>query len=382
MPTLRKMANDKTQPAATKPAPKELGKPITLDRQAGVMRFTSDGRLLAVGTYDAGVRLFDASATTGELKELPVIRGHHHGFVDALATAKLGETSCLFTADTWGRLTCWDVTKELAQKWSREKAHDGWIRQLALGAGTSAAQSPGIAMPGLWAGGAKLASCGRDGIVRVWNAADGKLLHELKEHGEDVYAVAFHPDGTLISGDLKGVVRQWDLKAGKTFRQFDASVLHKLDRIQDVGGARVLTFSRDGAFLYVAGATPKTGGFVECSPRILRFDWKTGKQDLDMPLGEPKDGFVYELIEHADGYLIAVTSGQPGNGKLLLLKPGEKEPLFATTKMQNCHALALHPDGKRIAVAATVGGSNGNGRQLKDGKYPGNSSPIHVWTLA
>ena len=365
MPTLRKMANDKTQPAAAKPAPKELGKPIALDRQAGVMRFSAEGKLLAVGAYDASVRLFDASPANGELEELPAIRGHHHGYVDALAMAKVGGTPCLFTADTWGRLTCWDVTKEPAQKWSHEKAHDGWIRQLAVSLDAT-----------------KLASCGRDGIVRVWNTADGKLLHELKEHGEDVYAVAFHSDGTLVSGDLKGVVRHWDLKSGKTVRQFDASVLHKLDRIQDVGGARVLTFSRDGAFLYVAGATPKTGGFVECSPRILRFDWKTGKQDFEWLLGEPKDGFVYELIEHADGYFIAITSGQPGNGKLLLLKPGEKEPLFATTKMQNCHALALHPDGRRIAVAATTSGSNGNGRQLKEGKYPGNASPIHLWALA
>ncbi len=357
------MANDAKQTAG-KPLPKELGKPITLDRQAGAMRFTNDGKLLAVGGYDATVRLWDASAVNGELKELPAIRGHHRGWVDALAVGRVSNSSCLFSADTWGRLTCWTLDNTPAAKWTNERAHDGWIRQLAM--------SPD---------GTTLASCGRDGIVRVWNAADGKPLIELKEHAEDVYAVAFHPDGTLISGDLKGVVRQWDLKANKTARTFDAAVLHKLDRIQDVGGARVLTFSRDGAHLYVAGATPKTGGFVECSPRVLRFNWKTGKQDFEWMLGEPKDGFVYELIELPDGHLAAVTSGQPGNGKLLLLKPGEKEPVFATTKMQNCHALALHPDGKRFAVAATVGGSNGNGRQLKDGKYPGNSSPIHLWTL-
>ncbi len=46
-------------------------------------------------------------------------------------------------------------------------------------------------------------------------------------------------------------------------------------------------------------------------------------------------------------------------------------------KMLNAHALAMHPDGKRFAVAATNGGSNGNGRKLgKDGEYENNVSPL------
>ncbi len=49
--------------------------------------------------------------------------------------------------------------------------------------------------------------------------------------------------------------------------------------------------------------------------------------------------------------------------------------------MPNCHSLALHADGRRLAVAATSANSNGNGRLLRNGDNPGNSSPIHVFRL-
>jgi hypothetical protein len=49
--------------------------------------------------------------------------------------------------------------------------------------------------------------------------------------------------------------------------------------------------------------------------------------------------------------------------------------------MANCHSLAVHPDGKRLVVAATNAGSNGNGRP-KDKEYLGNWSPLHVWSLS
>jgi sugar lactone lactonase YvrE len=76
-----------------------------------------------------------------------------------------------------------------------------------------------------------------------------------------------------------------------------------------------------------------------------------------------------------------ITFGTPGQGQLLYLKPGDDKPFF-TKKLTNPHSLAWHPDGKRLAIAATNAGSNGNGRPLdKDGKYKGNSSPIHLFAL-
>ena len=77
-----------------------------------------------------------------------------------------------------------------------------------------------------------------------------------------------------------------------------------------------------------------------------------------------------------------MTSGQPGNGKVLFLRPGEKEPFFTHTNVANCHSVTLHPDHKRFAVAAMNKASNGNGRpKTADGSYPGNTSPVHLFEI-
>lgn len=360
-------------PQPAKPAPKELGKPALTAQQIGCLRFSPCGNLLAAGDYDAKVQLWRVGES--DLVPLPAIAGQHNGYIDALAFAP--KESMLITGDTWGRMSCWDYSTWLNEtppaaeaikpRWTHDAAHDGFIRQIAV--------SPD---------GKHLATCGRDQMVRLWSP-EGKVRHELKEHREDVYSVAFSPDSSMIaSGDLKGNIRIHTVADGKPVKQIDATSLYKLDRIQDIGGARVLCFSRDGLSLYCGGALPKGGGFVEATPKLLRFDFNSGKLEQEWTLGEPPHGFIYEIIEHNSGQLMLITSGQPGQGKFMLLNPADKEPAFVTTKMANCHAMTLHPDGLRFAIAATNGGSNANGRDrsLKNGVYTGNHSPIHLWTMA
>jgi len=90
---------------------------------------------------------------------------------------------------------------------------------------------------------------------------------------------------------------------------------------------------------------------------------------------------VLDVAQHPDGYFILVTSGQPGNGKVMVLRPGEKEP-FSTTAIANCHSVTLHPDAKRFAVVSMNKSSAGNGRpKTADGTYPSNNSPVHLFEL-
>jgi len=352
--------------------PKEVGKPTLTSQQIGCLRFSPCGQLLAAGDYNGYVQLWRVS--DAGLAAVPPLTGKHNGFVDAIAFAP--KEQLLFTADTWGRLSCWDyalwlkddapAADAIKPRWSIDAAHDGYIRSVLVSAD-----------------GKHLATCGRDQIVRLWST-DGKLKFELKEHREDVYALAFSPDSLLVaSGNLKGAIHLHTAQDGKHQKQLDATSLYKYDRIQDVGGARVLTFARDGQSLYCGGAMPSGGGFVQATPKLLRFDCKTGKLEKEWTLGDPAHGFVYEIIEHTTGELLLITSGQPGQGRFMLLNPDEKEPGFINTKMANCHAMTLHPGGHRIAIAATNGGSNANGRDsaLKNGEYTGNHSPIHLWDL-
>ena len=338
--------------------PKEV-KALTLDRQVSALRFSPCGKVLAAGASDGTVRRWDA--TSDAFTPLPSLIGHN-GWVQALAFHPDGKR--VFTADTWGRLNCWPYAeKEPKPLWSAAQAHDGWVRCLAVSAD------------------GRLASCGRDRLIRLWSD-DGKEQREWSA-GEDTYAISFSPDGkSLVTGDLRGVVKIWDAATGKSVREMDARGLYLLDRLQDVGGVRCFAFDRTGTTLAVGGSRPKTGAFVEGVPVLLLFDWTTGKLKATLKGANDNEGFALDAHFHADGFVMAVTSGQPGQGKFFFQRPEDAQPFFITTKMANCHALAVHPNGRRLAISATNANSNGNGRRLGPNKeYPGNWSPIHIWDM-
>ena len=193
-------------------------------------------------------------------------------------------------------------------------------------------------------------------------------------------SIAFHPDGkSIVSGDAKGVIRQWDLKSAKAGREFDGRNLHFKDRIQDVGGVRCFAFDSAGSTLFAGGSQPKTGGFVQGVLALLGFDWSTGKATTTHVGTNDAEGYILDLAWHPAGFVMGVSSGQPGQGKLFFHRPEDAQPFF-TSPLPNAHSLAVHPGGKRLAVAATNANSAGNGRQIGKGKeYPGNFSPLHVF---
>ncbi|MBW3540468.1 MAG: hypothetical protein KY476_09365 [Planctomycetes bacterium] len=354
------------------------------DFQVTAARFSPCGRFLIGAGFDAKLHRWrvpeaapaepaaaeaeknpDKNAQQPTLEALAPIAGHN-GWVTSLAFHPDRER--LFSVDSWGRLACWKYADEAPQPlWQVEAAHAGFIRDVAV--------SPD---------GSKLASCGRDGFIRLWATADGAKQAELAGHNEDVHSVRFHPaEAALVSGDLKGAVIHWDLSTGKLARRFDAAELYALSRDQEVGGAKCLRFSPDGMTLAAAGTRPKNGGTVQGTPLLVLFDWKTGQVAKKLEFGATSDVYVFDLEFHPAGFLMVVTCGGPGNGKFLYQRIDDKEPFFVTTQMANCQSLSVHPDGRRIAVAATNRGSNGNGRPLdKDGNYLGNTSPIHVFEMA
>jgi WD40 repeat protein len=48
-------------------------------------------------------------------------------------------------------------------------------------------------------------------VTRVWTLADAKLVRELRGHFFAVKAVAFMPDGRLVSGSEDDNARVWSL---------------------------------------------------------------------------------------------------------------------------------------------------------------------------
>ncbi len=377
------------KPAAAFVPPKEL-KMFPNDRQLCVARFSPCGNYLAAGAMEGTVRRWKVvekpkAAVDVELPDeskkkpapknakkveespvdlvpLPHLTGFN-GWVQNIAFHP--KDKVIFVADTWGKLAAVAYEGDAPKPaWENAAAHDGWIRRLAISAD-----------------GQHLATCGRDQFVRIWTTA-GKLVAEHRAE-EEVFAVSFAPAGKLVAfGDLKGRVKTWDFGTKQVVRDFDASVLFHLSRLQDVCGLRVVTFIDGGKSLLVGGCEPAGGGFLEGAPVLVKFDTATGKKQTEWKFGAAKDGFVLDVAAHPAGYLILVTSGQPGSGKIMFLRPGEKEPFFTHTALANCHSIALHPDGRRFTVSAMKGGSNGNGRpKTADGSYPSNTSPVHLFEI-
>jgi WD40 repeat protein len=58
-----------------------------------------------------------------------------------------------------------------------------------------------------------LISGGQDGTIRIWNMESGSQVHELRGHSDCVYCLALSPDGNyLASGDSQGHIGIWDAR--------------------------------------------------------------------------------------------------------------------------------------------------------------------------
>lgn len=341
--------------------PKETGS-VDTTRQLCWIRFSHDGKRLLGGGYDALIRRWNL--VDEELTEIDPIDGFH-GWVQAFAQHP--EEPSLFAADSWGRLACFDDSAEVTvPKWDLPSAHDGWIRTMSISHD-----------------GKQLATAGNDHHIRLFDTADGTLLHEVEAGDDDIFSVAIHPDGkSVVSGDLFCTLKAWNPVSGECTRELDARKMHFYDRDQDVCGLRSLRFLDEGRTLLAAGAEPTEAGRGHGVPVLYFYDWDSGELTKRLEQGDSNDGFIADLVTHPSGFFMSVTTGQPGKGKLIFHRRDEEKPFFEYTKMSNTHSIALQADGHKFFVAATNRNSQGNGAVSdKEGNYLGNFSPLHLFTF-
>ena len=192
----------------------------------------------------------------------------HDSYVTGLALA--GTT--LVSGGYDGRLIWWDI--ETRSQVRAVDAHAKWIRNVAA--------SPD---------GSIVASVADDMVCRLWDAATGKLLHELRGHAEQtphhfpsmLFACAFSPDGRhLATGDKVGHIVVWDVESGSRSATLEAPVMYTWDPVQrrhSIGGIRSLAFSPDGKQLAVGGIG-KIGNIdhLDGKARVEVFDWQKGER--------------------------------------------------------------------------------------------------------
>lgn len=118
----------------------------------------------------------------------------------------------------------------------------------------------------------------QDGIsVRLWNADNGKLIHEWEAHFDNLAVARFNRDDTyLLTASKDHSVRIWDTASGKELRNFDLGL-----------SVKTMAYSPDEKTILVS--TKKgTSNFSKNrknppKPCMKLFDAQTGKLLLDVP---------------------------------------------------------------------------------------------------
>ena len=269
-----------------------------------------------------------------ETGKATVLAGHQ-SWVRGMSFSKDGAT--LVTVDYAGRLLWWDATAEQPKPTRTVDAHRGWAR------GVDVHRERDL-----------LATVGNDHLVKLWSLQSGEPLGVLEGHESHIYCVLFHPDGeSLVSADLKGVIRHWEIDSGKLVRKLDASAIHKYDGgfRADCGGVRGMAFRADGGHLACAGISNVTNAFAGVgNPMVVRIDWKTGKVLRKHGQKAKPRGVAWGVAFHPQGFLIAA-SGGGGGGFLLFWKEDSDEEFFQLKLPNTARDLSAHPDGLRVATA-------------------------------
>ncbi len=189
----------------------------TLSGQGGgvsSVAWSLDGKQLVSGSYDKILKVWDVAR--GELKH--TLSGHED-WIYSVAWSPNGKMLASGSGD--GTVRIWDMRRrELLHTLS---GHEDWIYSVAW--------SPN---------GKKLASGSADQSVRIWEVASGELQHTLREHENWVFSVAWSPNGkVLASGSYDQTVKLWDVDSG--------AVLHTLSGHEDWVSS--ITWSPNGEML-------------------------------------------------------------------------------------------------------------------------------------
>jgi WD40 repeat protein len=222
--------------------------------------FSPDGKILATGSKDTTIRLWDVATQ----RELAVLNGHTN-WVYSVAFSPDGKI--LATASVDKTVKLWDITTK--QELATLIGHKGFVNSVEF--------SPD---------GKTLASASSDKTVMLWDTATQQEVATLIGHTNWVNSVAFSPDGkTLATGSFDKTVKLWDTA---THQELTTLIGYKNE-------VRFVVFSPNGEMLVAGG-----------DDSVVRLWNVATRQELTTIMGH--SGVISSIKFSPDGKILATGS--------------------------------------------------------------------------
>ncbi len=177
-------------PVASRKERSDCAKRWSHARSIQSLAISPDGRILASGSGDKTIKLWELP--TGTLRK--TLNGHVEG-INALA---ISPNSGILSSGGFDKfMILWDLTSGEVHK--SLAGHTNWTEALAI--------SPDSRI---------LASGSEDKTIKLWELPAGTLRQTLTGHTMAVDALAISPDSrTLVSGGGDRTIRLWNLSSGE-----------------------------------------------------------------------------------------------------------------------------------------------------------------------
>jgi guanine nucleotide-binding protein subunit beta-2-like 1 protein len=165
---------------------------------------SSDGQFALSGSWDGELRLWDLATGVSARRFV----GHTK---DVLSVAFSIDNRQIVSASRDKTIKLWNTLGECKYTIQEAESHTDWVSCVRF--------SPNTLQP-------TIVSASWDKTVKVWNLTNCKLRSTLAGHGGYVNTVAVSPDGSLCaSGGKDGVILLWDLAEGKRLYSLDAGAV-------------------------------------------------------------------------------------------------------------------------------------------------------------
>jgi WD40 repeat protein len=196
----------------------------------------------------------------------------------------------------------------------------------------------------------RLLASASEKIVRFWDVATGKEVRVLHGHTDDVLDIAFNSDGKqLVSTGNDNTVRLWDTETGAILTTRTGPDTAVLGRVAFHPGGRMLASS---------------GSKVNERSRLNEITinlWDSNDPTKVASLRGHKDGTIITgLAFHPDGrHLFSLDE----DGVVCVWDIMTRKRIYTLNHSNPSHALAISPDGSRLAVVC------------------GNGQPSIIWNM-